>query len=73
MEETIRKSLPKLDCNSVVAVTTKLKDIGVESSDDMRLVKEEDLKDVLKPIEIRKFLNQWNSFGKFTIVFNLNQ
>lgn len=38
------------------AVFLKLQDLGVNSVNDLTFLEEPDLKDVLKPIQIRKFL-----------------
>jgi len=46
-------------------VFTKLQDIGVNSVGDLTYLEEEaDLKDVLKPIHIRKFLKQIHGLPK---------
>lgn len=39
----------------------KLIEIGVNSVEDLQLLQEQDLTDVLKPIQIRKLLNHRNA------------
>ncbi|CAB3977260.1 Hypothetical predicted protein [Paramuricea clavata] len=50
----IKETLPNLSQETLENVKEKLVDIGVSDVDDMQLVQEQDLSDVLKPIQIRK-------------------
>jgi biotin operon repressor len=58
---SIRATLPSLSEEALNRLIQKLEDDGVESIDDCRHVVESDLKDFLKPIQIRKLLEQWIS------------
>lgn len=54
----IKKSLPQLSQLMLEKVKEKLVDIGVCDFGDLKLIQEEDLLDVLKPIQIRKIMQQ---------------
>ena len=66
----ISESLPHLSPESADNLKEKLKSIGVYDISDMSHVQENDLADVLKPIQIRKLIQKCSS-GLF-VFFILN-
>lgn len=66
VENLIRQLLPQLSSELVEKTKIKLIEIGVESVDDLKLVQEQDLSVVLKPIQIRKLLHHFNT-GLYTL------
>lgn len=58
LEECIAKALPTQTEMGVQNLAKTLRDIGVESPDDIQYVEATDLASVLKPVQIRKLLQQ---------------
>ncbi|KAI0237102.1 hypothetical protein LSAT2_012421 [Lamellibrachia satsuma] len=66
MENTkasIRKILPSLELDVLQAIMDHFVSIGVESESDLRLIKESDLEQFLKPIQRRKLVSSWEANG----------
>lgn len=67
MRAFIEKLVP-VDANNNVseqpAILTKLTELGVETISDLKFLQESDLKDILKPVQIRKFLSAVQLKGK---------
>ncbi|XP_067237385.1 sterile alpha motif domain-containing protein 3-like [Chanodichthys erythropterus] len=57
----ISSSLPGLSDETLQKFIHGLSAIGVETKDDLRYVKEEDLMEFLRPIQCRKLLNAWKN------------
>uniref|UniRef100_A0A3B1KH65 Uncharacterized protein n=1 Tax=Astyanax mexicanus TaxID=7994 RepID=A0A3B1KH65_ASTMX len=53
--------LPNLQEQTLSSLLEKLASIGVECKSDLRLVKEEDLQEYLRPIQCRKLLQAWST------------
>ena len=66
VENLIRQLLPQLSSELVEKTEIKLIEIGVENVDNLKLVQEQDLSVVLKPIQIRKLLRHFNT-GLYTL------
>lgn len=60
----IASVLPNLSAHQLLL--DALKTLGVESLEDMKYVKEEDLLSVLRPIEARKLIARFKAIGKYT-------
>ncbi|GAB1604998.1 uncharacterized protein LOC115220330 [Argonauta hians] len=58
LEECISKALPTQPIPGVKTLAKTLRDIGVETLEDLQYVEASDLSAVLKPIQIRKLLQQ---------------
>lgn len=58
LEERISEYLPSLSEEHLQRVTNRLNELGVEGVEDLLLVREDDLKDVLNPIQGRKFMGK---------------
>jgi len=58
--DDIRAVLPNISEDSIAQILTRLADIGVESSQDLQHVTEEDLSAVMRPIQARKLLAAWS-------------
>ncbi|CAI9733695.1 Hypothetical predicted protein [Octopus vulgaris] len=58
LEECISKALPTQPISGVKTLAKTLRDIGVETLEDLQYVEASDLSSVLKPIQIRKLLQQ---------------
>uniref|UniRef100_A0A3B1JNM8 Uncharacterized protein n=1 Tax=Astyanax mexicanus TaxID=7994 RepID=A0A3B1JNM8_ASTMX len=56
--------LPNLQEQTLSSLLEKLASTGVECKSDLRLVKEEDLQEYLRPIQCRKLLQAWSIEGK---------
>ena len=56
IDDKIDETLPNLSLDMVGKVREKLQSIGVIGTDDLKLVTEEDLSGILRPISARKFL-----------------
>ena len=68
MENTkasIRKILPSLELDVLQAIMDHFVSIGVESESDLRLIKESDLEQFLKPIQRRKLVSSWEANGTY--------
>ncbi|KAK2838289.1 hypothetical protein Q7C36_013103 [Tachysurus vachellii] len=59
----ISSSLPGLSDETLQKFIHGLSAIGVETKDDLRYVKEEDLMEFLRRIQCRKLLNAWKNEG----------
>ncbi|GAA6089220.1 uncharacterized protein LOC113101086, partial [Tachysurus ichikawai] len=57
----ISSSLPGLSDETLQKFIHGLSAIGVETKDDLRYVKEEDLMEFLRPIQCHKLLNAWKN------------
>ncbi|XP_064477903.1 uncharacterized protein LOC135391542 isoform X1 [Ornithodoros turicata] len=57
VELEVSTALPALSDQEVSTVLAKLKEIGVQTGEDLRFLEEPDLRGVLKPIQIRRFLS----------------
>lgn len=65
LEEIIRRALPALEEDQIRAVVTELMTtVGVEEPVDLQLVKEDDIKHLLTPIQTRKVLLALKTNGK---------
>jgi len=63
---TLKHILPNLSDEQVKAINQTLADIGVESTEDLKEVREDDIVHILKPIQTRKLIKFWqNAQGKF--------
>jgi len=68
VKSSIRSTLPSLSEEELLVVVTKLQDdTGVECVADCSYVTSDDLTGMLKPIQVRKLLQSWNS-GKLFVV-----
>ena len=56
VENIIKEALPRLSSDSLEMMKDTLSNLGVSDPLDLKLVKEEDLAHVLKPIQIRQFI-----------------
>ena len=63
LRTSITGILPTLSGETVEAVLAELDAIGVTNQNELTFIQEEDLKSVLKPIQIRKLLHAWKSEG----------
>lgn len=59
LSQLIKLALPTVNDNVIQSLAEKLKECGVESKDDLKFVREEDLEGVLRPIQARRFLDFW--------------
>lgn len=60
--------LPTLSETLLSAVADHLSDCGVEEESDLQFVEENDLKELLKPIQCRKLLRSWKVKGLYNFV-----
>ncbi len=66
IEHAIQSVLPQLDREKVEAVVHELEtNLGVEGPDDLQLIKEEDIRHLLSPIQCRRLINSFKS-GKLS-------
>ena len=63
IREAILAVLPSLPEQTLSSLQEKLASIGVESKSDLKLIKEEDLQELLRPIQCRKLLQAWSTEG----------
>lgn len=69
----VREALPMCSTPATLQpVIDVLKDIGVETLDDMQLVQIGDLAGVLKPIQARKFIAHVKSKSRLILKYDLN-
>ncbi|XP_041866818.1 uncharacterized protein LOC121655942 [Melanotaenia boesemani] len=65
LEEDVRRSvmmvLPSFPEDKLQSLLVKLASIGVESKYDLHLIKEEDLTEIITPIQCRRLLNVWQT------------
>jgi hypothetical protein len=59
VKNVIEIILPNITSESCKRLLEKLAEIGVESREDLPIVREEDLSGILKPIQMRKLMNGW--------------
>jgi len=63
---TLKGILPNISDEQVKAINQTLADIGVESTEDLKEVREDDIVHILKPIQARKLIKFWqNAQGNF--------
>lgn len=60
VKEAIVAVLPGLPEQTMSFLMEKLVAIGVECKSDLKLIKEEDLQEYLRPIQCRKLLQAWS-------------
>lgn len=66
IEDAIQRVLPQLQREKVEAVIHELEtNLGVEGADALQLIKEEDIRHLLSPIQCRKLINSFKS-GKLS-------
>lgn len=66
IEHAIQSVLPQLDREKVEAVVHELEtNLGVEGPDDLQLIKEEDIRHLLSPVQCRRLINYFKS-GKLS-------
>lgn len=56
MEELLRSALPGVDEQTIANLDTKLDELGVISVEDLQYVEEKQINTILKPIQLKKFL-----------------
>ena len=61
LDTVLQTVLPFLHKDQMEKLKQKLLECGVETDDDLRYIKEDDIKDILKPIQMRKLLGAWSS------------
>ncbi|KAJ8351967.1 hypothetical protein SKAU_G00234430 [Synaphobranchus kaupii] len=65
LEEQIRgdvlQALPSLPTETLTLLLEKLISCGVESKEDLQYVREEDISELLRPIQCRKILSAWKA------------
>ena len=64
VKEAVKVVLPALCEDLLETVSRKLVESGVDTLEDLKFVEEEDLVDLLKPIQCRKILHAWKLRGK---------
>ncbi|KAM8741462.1 uncharacterized protein AB9X84_018836 [Acanthopagrus schlegelii] len=65
IEDAVQRVLPQLQREKVEAVIHELEtNLGVEGPDDLQLIKEEDIRHLLSPIQCRKLINSFKSDPK---------
>lgn len=67
LESSVLTVLSNLEKNRVDSVVQKLIELGIDSLKDLKYVEENDLKDILPPIHIRKLLTAWKEQGKYLL------
>lgn len=60
IKDAILSVLPNLPEKSIQKIVEKLTGQGLESTEDLACVREEDLLEILRPIQCRKLLMGWN-------------
>ena len=72
--QLLQKLLPLLSVDLIEKTKDKFIEIGVNSVEDLQILKEQDLTDVLKPIQIRKLLQHCNAgvYGDNSKCFTIN-
>lgn len=73
MDHLVEKALPGLEYDVIKKVSERLSDIGVIHQDDLQFVEEENIKDLLKPIQVKKLLKFFNELVKKSAVPSLQQ
>ena len=68
IKSSISEVLPNLTPDVREAIIELLAAIGVETKADLTLVEESDLKQCLKPIQIRKLLMSWKPKGAYKTI-----
>jgi len=63
VREIIQATLPSLDEEKIKLLVEKLLLQGVESRQDLKYVREEDMVDIIRPIQCRKLLDCWKLQG----------
>ena len=67
LEQLIAERLPTAPDDTILKVRRICEDAGVETEDDLLLMKEEDLVPQIKPILARKFLNHQHTHTKSSL------
>ncbi|KAG8201885.1 hypothetical protein JTE90_027364 [Oedothorax gibbosus] len=66
MEEFVSCALPNIGSEKVEELAKKLEEIGVLSFEDLKYVEEKDITDVLPPIQLKFFLDQFEDNASVT-------
>ncbi|KAL6466696.1 hypothetical protein MHYP_G00245000 [Metynnis hypsauchen] len=61
IRQAILSVLPSLPEQTLSSLLEKLVSTGVECKSDLKLIKEEDLQELLRPIQCRKLLQAWST------------
>lgn len=59
LDVAIMEALPELPAVNKMILEEHLQYIGVETYDDLRFIKEDDLMTALRPVQARKLLSVW--------------
>lgn len=59
LDVAIMEALPELSALNKKILEEHLQSIGVETHDDLRFIKEDDLMTALRPVQARKLLSIW--------------
>ena len=65
--QCILQVLPSLSEDVLKNLLEKLEEVGVSTCDDLPYVCESDISSVLRPILVRRLLEQWRIAGNFVI------
>ncbi|KAL7883034.1 hypothetical protein SRHO_G00006920 [Serrasalmus rhombeus] len=71
IRQAILSVLPSLPEQTLSSLLEKLVSTGVECKSDLKLIKEEDLQELLRPIQCCKLLQAWSSEEEITRVTDL--
>lgn len=73
IKDAIVSVLPVISGETVSLIVEKLKSLGVEKKEDLKFVREEDIVELIRPIQCRKLLNAWKTEGKKCLTFSFRQ
>ena len=73
IKDSVLNVLPTLSSDAVDKVVETLIETGVETSDDLSLVEDEDLRSTLKPIQIRRLISAWKHQSGESVFSPLDQ
>lgn len=70
LRKIILKALPSNDENITQHLIDRILDSGLESTDDLKFVQQEDISDILPTIKLRKLLNAFK-MGNYNLTYHL--
>lgn len=67
IEDAVLDAIPRIGAEKLARLMAALVEVGVSGVSDLKYVTEEDIRQYLTPIELRKLISKWK--GEYVLVF----